>query len=107
MSSFLEFFQKPAVSAGPNLDRGDLAPMSEQTQPYAIPITRWGREYFEVSTATAYRIVNGADPPPIMARGTRRLVAVGHAAYEEWLERHVTVTKPPKRRADCEAEASP
>ena len=74
--------------------------MSEQTQPYAIPITRWGREYFQVSTATAYRIVNGEDPPPIMTRGTRRLVAVGHSAYEEWLERHVTVTKPPKRRAD-------
>ena len=74
--------------------------MPKSTQPYAIPIAQWGSEHFQVSTATAYRIVNSADPPPIMMRGTRRLVAVGHSAYEEWLERHVTVTKPPKRRAD-------
>lgn len=73
--------------------------MPEETQPYAIPITQWGQEYFEISTATAYRIVNGEDPPPIMLRGTRRLVAVGHSAYKEWLERLVIVTKPSKRRA--------
>jgi len=53
--------------------------------PYALTIPEWGKIHFKVSVSTAYRIANGDNPPPMIILNRRRRVAVGSAAYQEWL----------------------
>lgn len=54
-------------------------------EPYAISVSLWGRNYFNVSEATAYRIINGETPPPLMILNGRQKVAVGSEKYQQWL----------------------
>ena len=61
-------------------------------EPYALTIREWGRSHFNVSEATAYRIVNSEDPPPVMVLNGRRRIAIGSPKYLEWLDRRTTAT---------------
>ena len=55
-------------------------------------INKGGRTCFNVSEATAYRIVNGENPPPIIVLNGRKRVAIGAPAYRKWLDCRTTVT---------------
>ncbi len=64
--------------------------MQPKLSPYAISIAQWGKRVLDCSPPTAYRVVNGEDPPPTIQINNRRLVAIGSPEYQEWLNRRMS-----------------
>lgn len=61
----------------------------QNAQPFAVQIKTWA-ESLGISQATAYRTLEGEDPPPTVKINRRRRIAVGSAEYDDWLKRRMS-----------------
>lgn len=67
--------------------------MKTARKPFAKSVAQWGRDILDCSPATAYRIVNGEDPPPTIILNNVVKVATGSPEYQEWLDPRMSIIR--------------